>query len=37
MTSIILFIGQNKPSVSIRRFSGFTLVELITTLVIAGV
>ncbi len=30
-------IGDNKPSVKNHAFSGFTLIELITTLVIAGI
>ena len=36
-SSILPFIGRNRPFVSIRRNSGFTLIELIVTVVIAGI
>jgi type IV fimbrial biogenesis protein FimT len=35
--SIMPFIGHNRPLVCIDRISGFTLIELIVTVVIAGI
>ncbi len=37
ITSIDHFVGQNRPSVCFEREKGFTLVELIVTLVVAAI